>query len=103
MARNEKYGVVQRPLGVSLMFDICGNCGRSIRDAREVGTSGLYFPGGYDIDLCINCYWTEEMLIDETGTNSHPGRLVHYLEMLGHRTDAKRIEEEMKKSEGLFL
>ena len=63
-------------------IDICGNCGRSLLNAKELGTSSLYFPNGHDIDLCINCWWVEEDLIEQSGTNDHPERLAHYLHVL---------------------
>jgi len=74
------------------MPDLCANCGRSLRTATEIGTSGLYFPGGFAIDLCIDCYFAEESLIDD-GTNDHPLRLAHYLEMLNCHDEAKRMLE----------
>lgn len=62
--------------------DICANCGCSLYNAKELGTSSLYFPNGYDIDLCIDCWWAEEALIEESGSNDHPDRLAHYQHML---------------------
>lgn len=63
------------------MADICANCGRSLFNATEMGTSGIYFPNGHDIDLCIKCWHEEDALIDEEG-NDHPERLAHYLRTL---------------------
>jgi hypothetical protein len=68
----------------------------SLERATELGTSGLYFPNGFDIDLCIGCYWDEEKLQDETGTNDHPDRLAHYLETLGYRRLAERVVQDAK-------
>ena len=72
-------------------MNICGNCGCSLERATELGTSGIYYPNGSDIDLCIHCYWEEEALQEETGTNDHPERLAHYLQTLGRSREAERV------------
>ena len=76
---------------------ICGNCGCGLERAKELGTSGLYFPNGFDIDLCINCYWDEEELTEEAGSNDHPERLARYLDTLGHHRIAECVLAEAKR------
>jgi hypothetical protein len=61
----------------------CANCEAYIGDdavcPRETGVSGIYFPNGFDILLCENCFLGEEALIDNEGSNDHPLRLARYL------------------------
>lgn len=63
-------------------MDFCANCGCSLTGAKELGSSSLYFPNGYDIELCVPCWNEEEALIETSGTNNHPERLANYLHRL---------------------
>lgn len=70
---------------------ICANCARNIERAPEIGVSSLYFPDGFDIELCMACWNAEEALIETSGRNDHPERLSNYLLTIGRRTTAKRV------------
>ncbi len=64
--------------------DTCAGCGTSLYNATELGTSGIYNPGGPDFELCMACYWAEEELIND-GSNFHPDLLAAYYATFGEK------------------
>ncbi len=60
---------------------ICAGCKLDITNARETGSSSIYHPGGPDIELCIDCFWSEDELCN--GGNFHPDLLQKYYTNLG--------------------
>ena len=63
--------------------DTCAGCGRDLYNAREIGSSGIYNPGGPDFELCMACFDAEEAIELETGTNFQPDLLQRYYARFG--------------------
>lgn len=61
---------------------ICANCGRSLSNATEIGSSSLYDPNGEDFELCMACWDAQELLI-ENNTNFQPDLLARYYATFG--------------------
>ncbi len=56
---------------------MCVNCRMDLSTARETGESGIYGSDD-DCELCIDCFWDEDALIEERGTNDLPDVLAFY-------------------------
>ena len=55
----------------------CCNCGKEMHDTETQGYSSIYGASEYHL-MCEPCFFEEEALIDERGSNDHPDRLKHY-------------------------
>jgi len=59
----------------------CAGCGASLLGARELGSSGLYNPGGPDFELCMGCFQVEEDVTVDG--NFQPDMLARYYQTFG--------------------
>jgi hypothetical protein len=59
------------------MTKICANCTKELKPEVVTGESSLYSPGEEFI-LCEECFLTEEMHIEVSGTNNHPDLVETY-------------------------
>lgn len=57
--------------------DKCANCGCYLPWSATSGESSIYSPGE-PFTLCEPCFFGEEDLIEERGTNVIPERIEHY-------------------------
>lgn len=77
---------------------ICANCRCDLPWTKTIGISSLYFPNGFDIELCEPCFFEEDAFIEKEGGNNQPERLAKYFDNIG-----KPYLAEVTRAEGSKL
>lgn len=70
---------------------ICARCCDQLWPGATTGESALYSPDR-PFELCEPCFFAEEALIDEQGTNNLPDELRRYRENLSPRVSSSRSQ-----------